>query len=140
MAKNFDFSKITLKVIDLNMNDTPDLYINKNNITFSKRVLDDMNYPAYVQYCVDVDNAVFAIRACKGTESRAVPFVKGHNEQPKTLSCGKKSIHAVITRMIPNYQDKKRYKVEGRYDGENKIMYYYLREAELSAFYKEEQE
>ena len=140
MAMKFDFSKINLKVIDINMNNTPDMYINQNGITFSKRVIEDMNKPAYVQYCVDVEHSVFAIRACKGNESRAVPFVKGNSEQLKTISCGNKNIHEVITRFIPDYQAKKRYKVEGHYDSENKIMYYDLSEAVLSNFFKEEKE
>lgn len=138
MAKKFDFSNITLKIIDLNMNNAPDMYVNQNGITFSKRVLEEMNNPAYVQYCVDAEHAVFAIRACKGTESRAVPFLKGQTDQPKTVSCGNKNIHEVVTRLIPDYQAKKRYKVEGHYDSENKIMYYDLREAVLSNFFKEE--
>lgn len=140
MAKNFDFSNITLKVIDINMNSDPDMYVNQNGITFSKRVLEDMNNPTYVQYCTDIENSVFAVRACKGTESRAVSFVKGHNEQPKTISCTNKNIHEVITRLIPNYQAKKRYKVAGHYDSENKIMYYDLREAVLCNFFKDEKE
>ena len=140
MTKKFDFSKINLKVIDINMNSAPDMYVNQNGITFSKRAIEDLNYPAYVQYCVDVECSVFAIRACKGTESRAVPFVKGNNEQSKTISCGNKNIYEVVTRMIPDYQAKKRYKVEGHYNSENKIMYYDLQEAVLSNFFKEEKE
>lgn len=140
MAKKFDFSNITLKVIDITMNSTPDLYINQNNITFSKRALEDMGYPGYVQYCVDAEHAVFAVRACKGTESRAVPFFKGNTEQVKTLSCGSKAIHDVITHLIPEYKEKKRYKVIGQYDSERKIMYYDLSEAVVSNFFKEEKE
>lgn len=140
MAKKFDFSSINLKVIDINMNNNPDMYVNQNGITFSKRVLEDMNNPTYVQYCVDVEQSVFAVRACKGTESRAVPFSKGSGEQSKTISCGNKNIHEVVTRLIPDYQTKKRYKVEGHYDSENKIMYYDLREAVISNFYKDEKE
>ena len=140
MEKKFDFSKFTLTVIDINMNSSPDMYINQSNISFSKRVMEDMSQPAYVQYCVDAEHAVFAIRACKGNESRAVPFVKGQNEQGKVITVGNKNIHEVITRLIPDYQPKKRYKVSGHYDGENKIMYYDLSEAVISNFFKEEKE
>lgn len=45
-----DFSKINLEVIDINTNADPDIYINQNGITFSKRVLEDLNYPQNVQY------------------------------------------------------------------------------------------
>lgn len=140
MAKKFDFSKVTLKVIDINMGNIPEMFVNQNNISFSKRVLEDMGYPTYVQYCVDAEQAVFAIRACKGTEAKAVAFVKEKNDQAKTLGCGNKNIHEVVTRLIPEYQPKKRYKLEGHYDNENKIMYYDLREAVVSMYYKEEKE
>ena len=140
MSKKFDFSNITLKVIDISMNSAPDLYVNQNNITFSKRALEDMGYPAYVQYCIDAEHAIFAVRACKGTESRAVPFVKSQTDQLKTLSCGSKAIHDVITHLIPDHKAKKRYKVEGYYDSEKKIMYYDLSEAVVSMYYKEEKE
>ena len=140
MSKKFDFSNVTLKVIDISMNNAPDLYVNQNNITFSKRALEDMGYPAYVQYCVDTEQAVFAVRACKGTESRAVPFCKANNEQGKTLSCASKAIHDVITHLIPNHKLKKRYKVEGHYDSERKIMFYDLQEAEMCNVFKEDKE
>ena len=140
MTKKFDFANITLKVIDISMGNTPEMFVNQNNITFSKRVLEDMGYPAYVQYCVDAENAVFAVRACKGTETRAVTFVKEKSEQTKTLSCASKIIHDVVTRLIQDYQPKKRYKVVGHYDSENRIMYYDLRDAVISMFFKEEKE
>ena len=60
-----DFSKINLEVIDITTNATPDIYINQNGITFSKRVLEDMNYPQFVTYNIDAAMHVFALRACK---------------------------------------------------------------------------
>ena len=72
----FDFSAITLEVIDINTNADPDLYINVNGLTFSKRILEDMNYPQYIQYCTDPAHAVFAIRSCKSNADKATPFCK----------------------------------------------------------------
>ena len=40
-----DFKSINLEVIDLNTNASPDMFINNHGITFSKRVLEDLNYP-----------------------------------------------------------------------------------------------
>ena len=51
-----DFSKINLEVIDINTNADPDIYINQNGITFSKRVLEDLNYPQNVQYGFGADH------------------------------------------------------------------------------------
>ena len=131
-----NFSNITLEVIDLSVNSSPDLYINQNCITFSKRVLEDLNYSPYVQYCVDATNKVFAIRSCKGTEAKASPFSKPKAEQTTTLSCKNNNLRDVIVNMIPEFDPKKRYKVTGEYDAENRVLYYDMTTAEESSYRK----
>ena len=140
MNKNFDFSSVSLTVIDLNINSAPDMFVNANGVTFTKRVLEDMGYPGYVQYCVDPSRSIFAVRACKGPESRAVKFSKPAGDQANTLNCNSRALFDVVTRMIPNYVDKKRYKVEGYYDADNKIMYYDLNTAVVSMFRKNDRD
>ena len=134
MNTKFDFSKLTLQVIDVTMNNNPDIYVNKNGITFSKRAVDDMNYPAHVQYCIDPEHAVFAVRACKGNEVKALPFSKPRGEQTYTVTCKCMSVHAAITKFIKGYSSKNRYKLVGHYDSENKIMFFDLKEAEVQMF------
>ena len=129
-----DFSAITLEVIDINTNATPDIFINQNCITFSKRVLEDLNYPQNVQYCADTAHKVFAIRVCKGNEAKATPFSKPKTEQTATLSCSNKNLRDVIVVMIPNFDAKKRYKVTGEFDSENRVMYFDMAKAEESNF------
>lgn len=131
-----NFSNITLEVIDLSVNSSPDFYINQNCITFSKRVLEDLNYSPYVQYCVDATNKVFAIRSCKGTEAKASPFSKPKAEQTTTLSCKNNNLRDVIVNMIPEFDPKKRYKVTGEYDAENRVLYYDMTTAEESSYRK----
>ena len=129
-----DFSKINLEVIDINTNADPDIYINQNGITFSKRVLEDLNYPQTVQYSIDPAQRVFAIKVCKSNESRAVAFSKPRSEQTTTLSNGNKNLKEVVVKMIPDYDPKKRYKVTGEYDAENRVMYFDMSTATESAF------
>ena len=129
-----NFSNINLEVIDLSTNATPDIYINQNCITFSKRVLEDMNYPQNVQYCIDATNKIFAIRACKGNEAKATTFSKPKSEQTTSLSCGNKNLHDVIVMMIPGCDNKKRYKVTGEYDAENRVLYFDMTTAEESNY------
>ena len=45
---NFDFSALNFETIDSNINAYPDMYINLNGVTFTKKVLEDLGYPAYV--------------------------------------------------------------------------------------------
>ena len=129
-----NFSQINLEVIDINTNADPDIYINQNGITFSKRVLEDMNYPQNVQYGIDPEQHVFAIRVCKSNEAKAAPFSKSRGEQTSTLSCGNKNLKDTVVKMIPGYQPKKRYKVTGEFDPENRVMYYDMTTAVESAF------
>lgn len=129
-----NFSNINLEVIDLSTNALPDIYINQNCITFTKRVLEDLGYPQNVQYCMDSTNKVFAIRVCKGNEAKATSFSKPKAEQTTTLSCGSKNLRDIIVLMIPDYDARKRYKVTGEFDPENRVMYYDMTTAEESMY------
>ena len=129
-----NFSNIKLEVIDINTNAEPDVFINANCITFTKRVLDDMGYPQNVQYCLDTVNKVFAIRTCKGSEAKATPFSKPRAEQTTTLSCTNKNLREAIVATITNYNPKMRYKVTGEYDSENRVMYFDMSTAEESIY------
>ena len=130
-----DFSNIRLEVVDLNINATPDIYINQSAITFSKRVLEDLAYPQYVQYCMDASQKIFAIRSCKGTETKATIFAKPKAEQSSTLSFTNKNLRDVITALIPEYDSKQRYKVTGEFDAENRVMYFDMATAVAASFF-----
>ena len=104
-----NFANINLEVIDITTNATPDLFINQNAVTFSKRVLEDLGYPANVQYCTDAANKVFAVRVCKSNETKATAFSKAKSEQTTTLSVGNKNLREVLVAFIPNFDPKKRY-------------------------------
>ncbi|HQP79036.1 MAG TPA: hypothetical protein PL115_04125 [Bacteroidales bacterium] len=129
-----DFSKINLEVIDISTNADPDIYINQNGITFSKRVLEDLNYPQNVQYGFDPEHHIFAIRVCKSNESKAAPFSKPRAEQTTTLSCSNKNLKEIVAKLIPDYKEKKRYKVTGELDAESRVLYFDMSTAQESAF------
>ena len=129
-----DFSKINLEVIDISTNADPDMYINQNGITFSKRVLEDLNYPQNVQYGFDPEHHIFAIRVCKSNESKAAPFSKPRAEQTTTLSCSNKNLKEIVAKLIPDYKEKKRYKVTGELDAESRVLYFDMSTAQESAF------
>ena len=75
----FDFSNLNLEVLDTNLNISPDIFINTTGITFSKRAVEVLGYPAHVQYATDTKNKVFAVRACRHDAPKAVPFSKPRN-------------------------------------------------------------
>ena len=131
-----DFSSITLEFVDISTNATPDIYINQNSITFSKRVLEELNHPQNVQFGTDVAQHIFAIKPCKSNEARATPFSKPKAEQTSVLSMGNKSLFEIVTKLMPDYKPGSgiRYKVTGVLDMENKIMYYDMTTAETTEF------
>ena len=67
----FDFNALNFEILDANTNAYPDIFINQNGVTFTKKVLDDLNYPAFVLCQLDAKNKVFAVRMCKSSEQRA---------------------------------------------------------------------
>ena len=119
-----DFSKINLEIVDINTNVTPDIYISQSRITFSKRVLEYLDYPQYVQYCVDPSQKIFAIRLCERNETNIAPFSKIKSDQRGALSSTNQNLRDAMVAMIPDYEIKKRYKVTGEYDSENRVMYF----------------
>ncbi|MDR2505470.1 MAG: hypothetical protein LBD16_05115 [Oscillospiraceae bacterium] len=110
------------------------MFVNANGITFTKRVLEELNYPAHVQYSTDVENKVFGIHACRNIDKSAAPFSKPRGEQTATLSCASKNVLEPIREMMKGvWDDKKRYKVMG-YMIDPKTMIFILSEGIEQAF------
>lgn len=141
MATKIDFAALQLEPIDMNTysNTRPDLYINRTGITFSRGVLECLNYPSYVQYLLDPQHKVFALRACKGTEAKAKAFSKPRGEQSNTISTNVKALQGALTRLIPDYSDAKRYVIEGQFVSNDKAVYFVLTDAVEKTFFKDKQ-
>lgn len=130
-----NFKNINFDIIDLTVNATPDIYINRNSITFTKKVLEDLGYPANVQYCISAENKVFAIHACKSNEAKSTQFSKPKAEQTKTLSTSNKNFfESVRTLMKDSCNPKLRYKVTGYFDTESRTIFFDMEEALEDAF------
>lgn len=130
-----DFKSITFEAIDINVNGTPDIFVNRSSLTFSKRVLEDLNYPAYVQYCVSSENRVFAVRVCKANEAKAVPFSKPKSEQINVVSTGNKNIVSAVRALMAEDTDAaKRYRVVGCFDPDSRTVYYDMETAVEEVF------
>ena len=88
----FDFSSLNFETLDANVNAYPDIFINQNGVTFTKKVVEDMGYPAYILCQLDAKNRVFAIRMCKSNEPRGFKFSKPKGEQKTTVSISNKNL------------------------------------------------
>lgn len=130
-----DFKAITFELIDINVNATPDIYLNRSGITFSKKVVEELNYPANVQYCISAENRVFAVRACKSNENKPVPFSKPKSEQTITVSTSNKNLLEALRAIMPeDYNPELRYKVTGHFDADSRTMFFDMEEAVADLF------
>jgi hypothetical protein len=136
----FDVSKLNLQVIDAGMNMFPDIFVNATGITFTKKVLEELKYPSHVQYSSDVENKVFAIKACRSIDTGAQPFSKPRAEQTTTLSCTNKNIIEIVREMMKGiWKENKRYKVTG-FAIDKKTMIFVLPEGIEQEFYRAQKE
>ena len=65
---NFDFSALNFETIDSNINAYPDMFLNQNGVTFTKKVLEDLGYPGFVLCLLDAKARVFAFLQEQRTE------------------------------------------------------------------------
>lgn len=122
---NKKFENVKFEIVDLSINAAPEMYLSTTNVLFTRRVLDDLGNPQYVQFCVDPGNRVFAIRPCRQNENKAAEFLKGRKLKPNAaLKLGNRNLRDTLIYMVANYVPGKRYKFVGEYDAENNIMYY----------------
>ena len=134
---NNKFENVKFELVDLSVNAAPEMYISTANVLFTRRVLEDLGNPQYVQFCVDPANRIFAVRPCKQKDSKAVDFLKGRTLKPSEgLKFGSKNLHDTLVQLIENYEAGKRYKFIGEYDSESRIMYYDMTCGTISLYRK----
>ncbi len=123
LAEKLDVSR------QANVNAAPDMFVNTNGLTFTRRVLEEMGYPQHVVCQIDVKNRVFAIRGCKSNELKAFKFSKPKEEQKATVTINNKNVLEPIRKcMAGKWQADKRYKVTGFFVSEAKTMCFALEE------------
>ena len=125
----FDFSALNFETLDANVNAYPDIFINQNGVTFTKKVVEDLGYPAYVLCQLDAKNRVFAVRMCKSNEPRGFKFSKPKGEQKTTVSITNKNlVEPIRSAMGKEWERDKRYRVRGFWVADAKTMCFDLSE------------
>lgn len=128
----FDFNSLEFVTIENAGKGTPILYINAKGITFTRGALDYLNYASHALFMIDVKNRVFAVRACKASDSKAFKFSKPKEEQKASVSFGSKNVVDPVINCLGEPPAKgKRYKVTGFWVAEAKTLCFDLNEAEL---------
>ena len=125
----FDFSALNFEIIDSNINAHPDMFINQNGVTFTKKVLEDLCYPAYVLCMLDAKAKVFAVRMCKSNEPKGFKFSKPKVEQKGVVTIGNKNLLEPLRAVTgENWVPGKRYRVRGFWVADAKTMCFDLSE------------
>lgn len=111
---NFDFSALNFETIDSNINAYPDIFLNQNGVTITKKVLEDLGYPAFVLCLLDAKARVFAIRSCKSNEPKGFKFSKPRGEQKGVVTISNKNLLDPLRAVTgEDWIPGKRYKVRG---------------------------
>ena len=132
---SFDFNALNLEVLDISTNMSPDIYVNLRGVTFSKKILEELGYPAYVQFVTDPKNKVFGIRCSRQDGHRAAPFSKPRKEQKATVSFNNKNIWEPIRKMMEDeWKSDRRYRVTGHLLDDKKTMIFILTEGVMDDF------
>ena len=126
---NFDFSALNFETIDSNINAYPDMFLNQNGVTFTKKVLEDLGYPAFVLCLLDAKARVFAIRSCKSNEPKGFKFSKPRGEQKGVVTISNKNLLDPLRAVTgEDWIPGKRYKVRGFWVADAKTMCFDLNE------------
>ena len=126
---NFDFSALNFETIDSNINAYPDMFLNQNGATFTKKVLEDLGYPAFVLCLLDAKARVFAIRSCKSNEPKSFKFSKPKGEQKGVVTISNKNLLDPLRAVTgEDWIPGKRYKVRGFWVADAKTMCFDLNE------------
>jgi hypothetical protein len=134
MFKNFN--EFNFEVIDVAVQGTPDMLVNINGLTFSKKLVEDMNYPAFVRSLIDAENKALAIQVCKQTDDKAIKFSKPRGEQSGSINIvSNVLLRTTRTMLRDEWKDDNRYRITGIYFPDVKAMVFDLVSAkEMSAF------
>ena len=120
---NFDFSALNFETIDSNINAYPDMFLNQNGVTFTKKVLEDLGYPAFVLCLLDAKARVFAIRSCKSNEPKGFKFSKPRGEQKGVVTISNKNLLDPLRAVTgEDWIPGKRYRVRGFWVADAKTM------------------
>lgn len=121
MFKNFN--EFNFEVISVSIPGTPELFINLNGVTFSKKMIEDMNYPAFIRPLVDAENKALAFQVCKQGDERAMKFSKPRGEQNGSINImSNVLLRTARTVMKDIWKDDFRYRMTAIYFPEAKAM------------------
>ncbi|MDG3181354.1 hypothetical protein MKN84_06460 [Streptococcus suis] len=113
--------------------------INKNFVTFSKGIVQELDYPSQVLIAFNKDTKVMGIQVCRAKTRGSFKFSKPESEQKGIVQVMNKNLKETLLHIMPEWKPEKRYKVEGFHIPEDKAFVFELSKfEELADFRKNE--
>ncbi|HFI0445655.1 TPA: hypothetical protein ACGO2N_002044 [Streptococcus suis] len=111
--------------------------VNKNFVTFSKGIVQALEYPVHVLVAFNKDTKVMGIQVCRAKTRGAFCFSKPVGEQKGIVQVGHKNLKETLLTIMSEWKSDKRYRVEGIHIPEDKAFVFELKDfEELSDFRK----
>lgn len=100
--------------------------LNKNVITFSKGIVEELNYPNQVLFAFNKDTKVMGIQVCRSITKSSFKFSKNKEKQKGVVTISNRNLREALLHMMDDWDSSKRYRVEGIYLPEDKAFIFEL--------------
>ena len=100
--------------------------INKNFITFSKGIVQELDYPAHVLIAFNKDTQVMGLQVCRAKTRGSFKFSKPESNQKGIVQIMNKNLRETLMHIMPEWNEAKCYKVEGIHIPEDKAFVFEL--------------
>lgn len=100
--------------------------INKNFITFSKGIVQELDYPGHVLIAFNKDIQVMGLQVCRAKTRGSFKFSKPESNQKGIVQIMNKNLRETLMHIMPEWNEAKRYKVEGIHIPEDKAFVFEL--------------
>ena len=100
--------------------------INKNFITFSKGIVQELDYPGHVLIAFNKDTQVMGLQVCRAKTRGSFKFSKPESNQKGIVQIMNKNLRETLMHIMPEWNEAKRYKVEGIHIPEDKAFVFEL--------------
>lgn len=100
--------------------------VNKNFVTFSKGIIQELDYPAYVLIAFNKENKVMGLQVCRAKTRGSFKFSKPEGEQKGIVQVMNKNLKETLLHIMSEWDEAKRYKVEGIHIPEDKAFVFEL--------------
>lgn len=100
--------------------------VNKNFITFSKGVVQELDYPPHVLIVFNKETKVMGIQDCRAKTRGSFSFSKPESKQKRTVQMMNKNLRETLFYIMDEWSESKCYKIVGIHIPEDKAFIFEL--------------